>query len=67
MTASMRESAVGAFMAKARGKNFGPPMTLANMRLNGVRAVTANARLAATPLTSTSAEGAEGKASTRFG
>lgn len=28
-------------MAKARGKNFGPPMTLANMRHNGVRAVIA--------------------------
>jgi hypothetical protein len=28
-------------MATARGKNFGPPMTLANMRQNGVRAVIA--------------------------
>jgi hypothetical protein len=28
-------------MARARGKNFGPPMTLANMRKNGVRAVIA--------------------------
>ena len=28
-------------MAKARGKNFGPPMTLANIRHNGVRAVIA--------------------------
>jgi hypothetical protein len=27
--------------ARARGKNFGPPMTLANMRQNGVRAVIA--------------------------
>ena len=25
-------------MTNARGKNFGPPMTLANMRPNGVRA-----------------------------
>ena len=30
-----------ATMANARGKNFGPPMTLANMRQNGVRAVAA--------------------------
>jgi hypothetical protein len=28
-------------MANARGKNFGPPMTLANVRQNGVRAVAA--------------------------
>ena len=28
-------------MADARGKNFGLPMTLANMRQNGVSAVTA--------------------------
>jgi hypothetical protein len=28
-------------MANARGKNFGPPMTLGNMRQNGVRAVIA--------------------------
>ena len=26
-------------MASPRGKNFGPPMTLANMRQNGVHAV----------------------------
>ena len=28
-------------MASPRGKNFGPPMTLANMRHNGVHAVIA--------------------------
>jgi hypothetical protein len=28
-------------MASPRGKNFGPPMTLANMRRNGVHAVIA--------------------------
>jgi len=28
-------------MARARGKNVGPPMTLANMRQNGVHAVIA--------------------------
>jgi hypothetical protein len=28
-------------MARIGGKNFGPPMTLANMRKNGVRAVIA--------------------------
>lgn len=28
-------------MVKGGSKNFGPPMTLANMRLNGVRAVIA--------------------------
>ena len=28
-------------MASPRGKNFGPPMTLANMRQNGVHAVIA--------------------------
>jgi len=28
-------------MANPRGNNFGPPMTLANMRQNGVRAVIA--------------------------
>jgi len=28
-------------MANARGKNFGPPITLANMRQNGARAVIA--------------------------
>ena len=31
-------------MANARGKNFGPPMTPANMRQNGVRAVIAERR-----------------------
>jgi hypothetical protein len=28
-------------MANARGKNFGPPITLANVRQNGARAVIA--------------------------
>jgi hypothetical protein len=37
-------------LANARGENVGPPMTLANMRQNGVRAVIA-AKIAVMRLT----------------